>query len=234
MLCASASRVYDKASWFAPDLVPASARREYSLMARSSWYVVQVKTGKEEYSCRAIMRASEDDDYGRPLVEECFSPTFVHRLKFHGEWIDVEKPLLPGYVVAVTSDPAELSRKMLAIPSFTRILTLSESFVPLREDERMWIEGFTKPDDRVVPISIGHREGDVVVITDGPLKGREAMIVRIIRKKCLAVLELHAGNKTITATVGLALLPKDESEGASQEGEAMPGDAGDKSDTTEG
>ena len=178
-------------------------------MAKVDWYVAQVQTGKEDRTCLAIERACEDCYVrGEPLVTECFSPTFVHRLKYSGEWRDVEKPLLPGYVVAVTSNPEELARRLNKVPSFTKLLTMAESFVPLREDERAWIDGFTKPGDRVVPISIGHRVGDVVVVTEGPLKGREAMITQIIRKKCLAVLELHVGGKNVTTTVGLAVLPK--------------------------
>ena len=34
------------------------------------------------------------------------------------------------------------------------------------------------------------------------------MVQRIIRKKCVAILEIHAGNLTIKTEVGLALLPK--------------------------
>ena len=48
------------------------------------------------------------------------------------------------------------------------------------------------------------------MITKGPLKGREGMITRIIRKKCVAVAEIHMGNKTIATEVGLAVMPEEQ------------------------
>lgn len=179
-------------------------------MARAGWYVAQVQTGREKAMCRVIEHecGGVHAGDGHPLLEECFSPTYVHRLKYSGEWRDVEKPLLPGYVVAVTSDPVALSHWLFKVHEFSRLLTMTDEFIPLREDERMWIEENTRSGQRAIPISVGYREGDTLVVTDGPLKGREAMIQRIIRKKCVAVLQIHVGNKTITTEVGFALLPK--------------------------
>lgn len=179
-------------------------------MARTGWYVAQVQAGREQVMCQVIERecAGAYTSDGHPLLEECFSPTYVHRLKYSGEWRDVEKPLLPGYVVAVTSDPVVLSHQLFKVREFSRLLTITNEFIPLREDERLWIEENTRSGQRTIPISIGYREGDTLVVTDGPLKGREAMIQRIIRKKCVAVLQIHVGNKTITTEVGFALLPK--------------------------
>lgn len=188
-------------------------------MARFGWYVVQVQTGREQAMCEVIRRVcAEDQTDGlsdAPLLEECFSPTYVHRLKYRGEWRDVERHLLPGYVVAVTSDPAKLARKLLGVRDFTRLLTITETFVPLREEERAWIDENTKAGERVIPISVGYRRGDTLVVTNGPLAGHEAMVDRVIRKKCVAVLKVHVGNKTVMTEVGLALLPEREAELAS-------------------
>ncbi len=186
-------------------------------MAEAGWYVAQVQTGREQAMCRAIERVCKDvrASDGNPLLEECFSPTYIHRLKYHGEWRDVEKQLLPGYVVAVTSSPVELAHRLKSIREFSRLLTMVKTFVPLREDERAWIEENTQSGDRVIPISVGYRRGDVLVVTEGPLKGREAMVDRIVRKKCVAVIKVHMGSMTITTEVGLAVLP--ENEAAKQE-----------------
>ncbi len=198
-------------------------------MREAGWYIVQVKTGREELMCETIRRAcqglvadapsaplSEEDDgeleefyaEAEPLLLECFTPSFVTRLKYRGKWENIEKPLLPGYVIAVTSDPIALFHTLRKVRAFTRLLTMTGEITPLREDERTWIESFTKKDERVVPISIAYREGDTLVVTDGPLKGREALVKKVIRKKCLALLELHVGTVRITTTVGLAVMPK--------------------------
>ena len=135
---------------------------------------------------------------------------YEHRLKYNGEWRSVNKCLLPGYIVVITADPAALAARLRAIPKFTRLLTMMKTFVPLREDERAWLEECTKPKQRTIPISIAYRKGDTLVITQGPLKGREAMVTRVIRKKCVALVEIHVGNKTITTEVGLAVMPEEE------------------------
>ena len=197
-------------------------------MRKAGWYVVQVLTGHEGQACEAIARtcaqaealqAAEHPELGvrEPLLQECFSPTFTHRLKFHGEWRDVQRPLIPGYVIAVTADPDKLRQLLRATPGFTKLLVFGETYQPLRDEERGWIEAATRPQERVVPISVGYREGDSLVVTEGPLKGHEALVKRIIRKKSLAVLELHAGGKRITATVGLAVLPKRDVEAEARE-----------------
>lgn len=192
---------------------------------RDGWFVVQVQTGREHAMCKAIERACKGKQAadGSPLLRECFSPVYIHRLKYHGEWRDVEQRLLPGYVLAVTSDPLALAHAIMGIREFSRMLTMAETIVPLREDERAWIEKWTESGNRVVPISVGYRKGDTLVVTEGPLKGREAMVIRVIRKKCIAVLEVHAGNTRILTELGLALLPEGEAVHREAADEVQPG-----------
>lgn len=164
--------------------------------------------------CQLIERTAAEADQlsdidGYHLVEECFSPRFATERKFHGEFRRIEKPLLPGYVVAVTQDPATLARTLYRVPDFTRLLTSGETFVPLRDDERAWIESSTHVGDRTVPMSFGYREGDRLVVTEGPLKGREGMVTRINRAKSLAFLEFDVHGKKIMTTVGLGIVPKE-------------------------
>ena len=209
---------------FASDPDPQSAerralRQQHAPRTRQDphapgWYVIQVQTGREEAMCQIIERTAAEADQlsdidGYHLVEECFSPRFETERKFHGEFHRIEKPLLPGYVVAVTQDPATLARMLYRVPDFTRLLTFGEMFVPLRDDERAWIESSTHVGDRTVPMSFGYREGDRLVVTEGPLKGREGMVTRINRAKSLAFLEFDVHGKKITTTVGLGIVPKE-------------------------
>lgn len=182
-------------------------------MDKAQWYVVQVDTGRERAACEVIERAcqQQDDLLGAegPLLGEVFSPSYRTRFKRHGEWRDEERLLLPGYVVAVTSEPWRLAHVLRGISGYTRILTMGETFAPLAEDDRSWIERWTTEGDRSIPMSVAYKEGDRVVVTKGPLKGHEGMITRIKRRLCLAELEIHAGQMTIRTTVGLAVLPGD-------------------------
>ena len=180
-------------------------------MSRPGWYVVQVETGREQKACKAIERAcSHADalaDKDESLVREVFSPRYKSRFKLHGEWHDEERQLLPGYVVAVTAEPWELAGVLRSVPGFTHVLKTGETFAPLKDEDRSWIERWTTEGDRTIPMSIAYKEGDKIVVTDGPLKGREGLITKIKRRLCLAELEIHAGTMTIRTTVGLAVLP---------------------------
>ena len=185
-------------------------------MRKTDWYVIQVQVGREQKACEVIRRACEDASSLAPhqgmgermLLQECFSPAYKHRRKLKGEWIEEELQLLPGYVIAVTRNPWALSRTIYGAPEFARLVTVGKAFVPLSADDRSWIERWTTQGDRTIPISFGYKEGDKVVVIDGPLVGQEAMITRVNRRKRVAHLEIHAGQLTIHTTVGLEVLPR--------------------------
>ena len=186
---------------------------------RPGWYVIQVTTGTEDKMCHTITRMCQVRDAAaaessRPKIglKECFSPRFVSRKKRMGEWYDVERAMLPGYVIAEVKNPAELVQGLGRLHDFARIITNGETYSPLDDDERNWLEAQFGEGSRTVPISFGYREGDTVVVTSGPLKGHEAIITKIDRKNCLANVEFHAGTMTFKTTVGLVLLPADKRE----------------------
>ena len=180
-------------------------------MAKPGWYVVQVETGREQGACEAIERAGRladgRDAGGGPLVREAFSPRYTSRFKLHGEWRDEERRLLPGYVVVVTEEPWRLAQALRGVPGFTRVLKAGETFAPLKDEDRGWIERWTTEGDRTIPMSVAYKAGDRIVVTEGPLKGREGLIKKVRRRQCLAELEIRAGTMTIRTTVGLAVLP---------------------------
>ena len=181
-------------------------------MRDAAWYVIQVRTGHETIVCKHIEQAcqlvDENSCDGVKVLRECFSPRYAYQRKRHGEWSDEEMPLLPGYVIAVTDDPWSLLNVLRSIPEFTRLLAMDKTFVPLDKDEKDWIERWTHEGDRTIPMSVAYKECDKLVIIDGPLVGREAMITRINRRKSVAHLEICVGQLTIHTTVGLAVLPE--------------------------
>ena len=184
-------------------------------MPSAGWYVIQVQSGKEQAMCQLIERVCKEADAVAatdvPLLNECFTPQFNTRHKFGDEWRDVTKQLLPGYLIAVTERPEALAERLRAIPEFARMLSVGEQFVPLNEAERAWMDEFTSQGERVVPMSMAVKSGDSIVVTSGPLKGREALITKVNRRKCLAFVELHVGGMRVTTTVGLGIVAEDES-----------------------
>ena len=165
------------------------------------WYVVQVTTGREAAMAKLIERIVPRD-----LAGECFSPEYETERKVRGEFQTCTRPLLPGYVIAVTDAPAELGRVLGAIPGFTRVLTMGERYVPLRQDEMEFIAAFTEPGARVVPMSKGIKDGDRVKVVEGPLVGHEGLISRIDRRKSTAYLTFEICGRTVETRVGLAVV----------------------------
>ena len=168
-----------------------------------TWYVVQVATGRERAMCELIGRVAP-----KGLVGECFSPRYQTQKKVKGEWLDVECPLLPGYVIVDTAEPELLMQTLRKIPDFTRLLSMGETFVPLDKRDMEWMGAFTQRGRRTVPMSVGVMEGDRVVVTSGPLKGHEALIKSVNRHRSLAILELQICGRTVTTKVGLGIVGK--------------------------
>ena len=179
----------------------------------SAWYVIQVSTGSEDIMCKEIERAckkADEKDVAKNLqigLKECFNPKFASRKKRMGTWHDVDRTLLPGYVIADVRNPERLAHALSKTEEFCRLLSNEETYLPLDDAERRWLEGYTNENKRVVPLSYGFRAGNSYTVASGPLKGREALITRLDTKNCLAHVELHVGQITFKRTLGLVILP---------------------------
>lgn len=190
---------------------PASTRKAVVRMAstnkackKSNWYVVQVFKGREEFMAGLITRVAPAS-----VLEECFYPRFATEIKVRGRWVPVEKPLFPGYLIAITHNPEGLDRVLLSMPEPARVLTLGDIYVPLGADEAELIGAFTRPGERVVPMSMGVKEGDRVVVTSGPLVGRQGLIRAMNRRKSIAYLELDLCGRRVSTRVGLGIVSSD-------------------------
>ena len=169
------------------------------------WYVIQVMKGREDAMAALIGRVVP-----KCLLQEVFSPKYETEIKVRGRWIPVQKPLLPGYLIAICDDAKAVEAMLLDMDEFARLLAQGDEFVPLAPDEVEIIGGFTKPGNRVVPMSIGVKDGDRVVITGGPLVGHEAMVKEIWRRKSTAVLEIDVCGRKVSTRVGLGVLSKEK------------------------
>lgn len=172
-------------------------------MARSALYVIQVTAGKEERVKRLILRLLPD------TVEDCYTPAYEVMRRVRGEWKIVRGTLLPGYVFVQTSNPERMVHGLREVPAFTRLLGNSdESFTHLTAEEVSWLNAFTNIKTHVVEMSEGVIEGDQVVVTKGPLMGREAQIARIDRHRRLAELDVYLFGRTKRVKVGLEIVRK--------------------------
>lgn len=165
------------------------------------WYVIQVIAGREERMAALISKATSAD-----VLKECFCPMFATETKVRGEWVPVKRVMLPGYIIAVTDNPRGVADSLVRLPEFCRVLKQGGVFEPLAKDEVQIIGGATKPGDRTVPMSCAFKDGDEVIITSGPLKGHEALIESVDRRKSVAYLAFDICGRHVTSRVGIAVV----------------------------
>ena len=77
----------------------------------------------------------------------------------------------------------------------------------LREEERILLFSLFS-EEKTLEASTGVIQGDKVIITDGPLIGRESIIKKINRHKKEAVVEMDILGQKIDVTVGLNIIKK--------------------------
>lgn len=165
------------------------------------WYVIQVIKGREDAMAELIGRVVP-----AAVLDECFNPKYATETKVRGVWMPVERSLFPGYIIAVCSDPLALEQQLLRLEEFARVLRQGDVFVPLSGEEIELIGAFTSRGNRVVPLSRGFKAGQRVVVTEGPLVGREYLIKSVNRHKSVAVLEVDLCGRPQRTLVGLAVL----------------------------
>lgn len=166
------------------------------------WYVIQVRTGKEEnirLQCTARIPQS--------VLERCFLPYYEEKRKIRGNWTMRKKHLFPGYIFVVTKDIETLYKMLTKITGMTKLLEVGEDIVPLTEEEVQFLKQFGG-EDQIVRMSEGVIENSVTKILSGPLMGMEGTIRKIDRHKRKAWIEIEMFRRTQLVQVGIEILWK--------------------------
>ena len=166
------------------------------------WYVVQVRTGSEE-----SIRVQCERRIPRSILEECFIPYFEEKRRVQGEWRIQKKILFPGYIFVVTEEIEELYRQLAGIIGLTKLLGADGEVIPLTDAETAFLRAFGGT-EQVVKMSEGIIENSRVIVTSGPLQGKEGLIRKIDRHKRRAYLEIEMFGRTQAVQVGLEIVAK--------------------------
>lgn len=166
------------------------------------WYVVQVRTGSEEnIRIQCIKNVSKD------VFEKCFIPYYEEKKRIRGEWRTEKKVLFPGYVFMITEKIEELYQQLARVIGLTKVLGTDGEIVPLTEKETEFLLSFGG-EKQVVGMSEGIIENSQVIITSGPLQGKEGMIRKIDRHKRKAYLEVPMFGRMQMVQVGVEIVAK--------------------------
>ena len=168
-----------------------------------NWYVVQVRTGKEE---EIVKKCQFYIDHG--ILLDCFIPITKKKKKYQGSWHIVDDILFKGYIFMITDKVEQLYTELKKIPDLTKLLgNDGEDIYPIYPQEAMFLTKFSNR-NHVVDMSCGVIENDKIIITDGPLMNLEGYITKIDRHKRIAYVDVELLGKITRVQVGLEIISK--------------------------
>ena len=170
------------------------------------YYVIQVKTGKEQQAIDDILKNKPDD-----ASFDVFAPYRKSLRKYKGVMKEVVERCFPGYIFVETNDVKRLFRQLYFTPGFQRLLgreAETENFVPLDKDESRMIDIlYSANNNRITEISnIEVREGEMIRVLDGPLMGLETQIKKVNLHKRTVLVEYMMCGRLVTSPVGINII----------------------------
>lgn len=170
------------------------------------YYVIQVKTGKEQKAIEDIVKNKPNDE-----SFEVFAPYRKAIKKFHGVEKEVVERCFPGYIFVNTDDAKALFKQLYFTPGFTKLLGReadTENFVPLDQDESRMIDILYSPNtNRITEISnIEVKEGEMIRVLDGPLVGLETKIKKVNLHKRTVTVEYMMCGRLVSSSVGINIV----------------------------
>lgn len=172
------------------------------------WYVLFTKVGSEKLLVKKLEKYffGEKVDPFLPLIE------IFHKFA-NKKTVKEYKVMFPGYVfIESVFENAIFFEKIknfhMDTNSNIKLLSYGDSKeYALREEERILLFSLFS-EEKTLEASTGVIQGDKVIITDGPLIGRESIIKKINRHKKEAVVEMDILGQKIDVTVGLNIIKK--------------------------
>jgi transcription termination/antitermination protein NusG len=175
------------------------------------WYALFVESRKEDFVKKMIKKYIDCSNITvivpkRKLIER---KQGINQL--------VYKNLFPGYVFVYTVMDVDLYYQLKQVPRFYKLLnykhdyqskeTKHHPFTEIDTDEMRPVLSLIN-NEEIIDFSTVYTEGSEIRVIDGPLKGKEAIIKRINKRKGRAkiCIELFAENKFLD--VGIEVLSK--------------------------
>ena len=171
------------------------------------YYVIQVKTGKEEKTMLDIIKNNHSDD---PNFE-VFSPFRKALRKYKGVQKEIIERCFPGYIFVSTNNVEQLFIDLYWTPGYERLLGREAdtyNFGPLDKDESRMIDIlYSSENNRVTEISnISVKEGQTIKVLDGPLVGLETQIKKVDLHKRTVKVEFMLCGRLVSANVGINII----------------------------
>ena len=172
-----------------------------------NWYVFYVQTGREQTACNFLNK----------LLNREESVAFVPQAEIifkNSKMICKElKPMFPGYVFtdSMLDERAFITKAYCYFRFSTCLFELlgrkNINYMKLTDNEKRFLLGFCN-DEYVSEESKGFIIGDKIIVTSGPLVGRESFIRKIDRHKRRAEIEAPFLGDIRRISVALEIISK--------------------------
>lgn len=148
-------------------------------------YCVHSATGRERQTAQMLKKLTR---------AEVLFPTRKVNERVDKQWLQRERPLLPGYLFIYAQQPLHLSPGMLR--DLYRVLSYGDQCQQLRGSDyafALWVYR----NEGCIDISRSYLQGSAVRIVDGPLVDYQSHIIKVDRHKRRALISLPFAGRNL-------------------------------------
>lgn len=167
--------------------------------AADKWQAVFVLTGHEDIVKEKIEYALQGTSIRAVVPKRCI------RERRGGRWLDVIRPLFPGYILLQGDIDLQEYYQLKSVPGIIRCLKDNKEFYTIHPEEIKVINQLMCNGD-LIGISTAYQKDDKIIITDGPLLGKEGLIIAVDRRKGRARIKLSLLGDERTVDLSLRVI----------------------------
>lgn len=164
--------LYSRSSWDTPFLQVAKLMAEGPENDEPGWYCIRTKPKSEHLAARNLV--------GFANLDEVFCPRIRYEKSTRRGKVWFVEALFPGYLFA----RFELSHDIRAVNAATGVLGVLRFADDYPQIENSFIEvlkgEFPEEEGAIRIIEPEIRQGDKVIVTEGPMKGLETVVTRLV------------------------------------------------------
>lgn len=164
------------------------------------YYALHIKTGSEEK-----LRELINKEFSGEIVVFCPLRELMIRKK--GKTTKQSKPLFSGYIFIEAEEiTAEILSKLKKIPGFFQVLPSNKNIKPVGQQDMQFLNSLFGKNHTAHLSKARFDENDRIEIIEGPLKGKEGLIVKVDRRKGRAKIIVNAFNREHLVDMGFELI----------------------------
>lgn len=163
------------------------------------WQAVFVLTGHEDIVKEKIEYTLKGSSIRAVVPKRCMTE------RKDGKWREKIRPLFPGYILLQGTIDVDAYYLLRSVPGIIKFLKDNQDFYTIEPEEIAVINHLMVNGD-LIGASVGYQQGDQIVITDGPLFGKEGLITGVDARKGRARVKLSFLGDERTVDLSLKII----------------------------